>query len=282
MEKQKSNPSIPIETEILPQTSQCNNHSPSSQDLLQTSQLNDNRLPLEERRPCNNFELPAFWKHNADSWIALIQAKFRMSNITTQLNKYMAVLEALSNYELEHLYNIPKPENENCYDKLITQIHDVFTRDDRDRLDLLLNDLTLKDKTPNELMRHFISAAGVEEDCSPHFEAILKDRFLRCLSNDIAANSGTWSYTDLRSLAKCATQAMNSTQRYGKPQSVLTIGNKPRNTASSHFSPNSVRNNSDGRVNYFCPRGRGNFSRSNATLANARGNYRRPFRQTNY
>ena len=75
---------------------------------------------------------------------------------------------------------------------------------------------------------------------------------------------------------------MNTTQRYGKPQSVLTIGNKPRNTALSHFSPNPVRINSDGRVNSLCPRERGNFSRSNVTPANARGNYRRPFRQWNY
>ena len=56
-----------------------------------------------------------------------------MSNITAQINKYMAVLEALNNSELEHLYNIPKPEDENSY-KLITQIHDVFTRDDREDL----------------------------------------------------------------------------------------------------------------------------------------------------
>ena len=116
----------------------------------------------------------------------------------------MAVFKALGNSELEYLYNIPKPEDENCYDKLITQIRDVFTRDDRDRLDLLLNDLTLGDKTPNELMRHLISAAGVGKDCS-QFEAILKDRFFRCHHPDIAASSGTWSYTDLRSLAKCAT-----------------------------------------------------------------------------
>ena len=103
-----------------------------------------------------------------------------------------------------------------------------------------------------------------------------------CLRNDIATSSGTWSYTDLKRLAKCPTQAMNKTQRYGKPPPVLKIGNKPRNTASSHFSPNLIRNNSDGRVNSFRPRGRGNFSRSNATPANARGNYRRSFRQSNY
>ena len=101
-------------------------------------------------------------------------------------------------------------------------------------------------------------------------------------SPDIAASSGTWSYTNLRSHAKCATQAMNTTQRYGKPQSVLTIGNKPRNITSSHFSPNSARNNSDGRVNFFRPQGRENFSRRNKISANARGNWRKPIRQPNY
>ena len=283
MEEQKNDPSLSTEVENLSQTSQSNdNRPPQNEDSPQTSQSNDDRLPLDERRPCNNFKLPAFWKHNAGSWIALIEAKFRMSKITTQINKYMAVLEALNNSELERLYNIPKPEDENCYDKLITQIHDIFTRDDQDRLDLLLNDLTLGDKTPNELMRHLISAAGVEDNCSPQFEAILKDRFLRCLPPDIAASSGTWSYTNLRSLAKCATQAMNTTQRYGKPQSVLTIGNKPRNITSSHFSPNSARNNSDGRVNFFRPQGRENFSRRNIISANARGNWRKPIRQPNY
>ena len=144
MEEQKNDPSLSTEVENLSQTSQSNdNRPPQNEDSPQTSQSNDDRLPLDERRPCNNFKLPAFWKHNAGSWIALIEAKFRMSEITTQINKYMAVLEALSNSELEHLYNIPKPEDENCYDKLITQIYDIFTRDDQDRLDLLLNDLTL-------------------------------------------------------------------------------------------------------------------------------------------
>ena len=127
-EEQKLNPSI---------SSQSN----ETEGSPQISQSNGDRSPLDKQRTYN-FKLPALWKHNADSWFALIEDKFRISNITTQFNKYMAVLEALSNSELEHLYNIPKPEDENCCDKLITQIRDVFTRDDRDRLDLLLNDLT--------------------------------------------------------------------------------------------------------------------------------------------
>ena len=227
---------VPIMTEEQKLNPSISTQSNETEGSPQTSQSNGDRSPLNEQRTYNNFRLPALWRHNA-----LVEAKFRMSSITTQIGKYMAVLEALGNSELEHLYNIPKSEDENCYEKLITPIRDVFTRDDRDRLDLLLYNLTLGDKTPNELMRHLISAAGVGEDCSPQFDAILKDRFLRCLPPDIAASSGTWSYTDLRSLAKCATQAMTATQGYGKPSSVLAIGNKSKNNTASYSSKNPIQ-----------------------------------------
>ena len=77
MEEQKNDPSLSTEVENLSQTSQSNrppqndNRPPQNEDSPQTSQSNDDRLPLDERRPCNNFKLPAFWKHNAGSWIAL-------------------------------------------------------------------------------------------------------------------------------------------------------------------------------------------------------------------
>ena len=272
-EEQKLNPSISTQ-------------SNKTEGSPQTSQSNGDCSLLYEQPTYNNFRLPALWRHNTDSWVALVETKFRMSSIPTQIGKYMAVLKALDNSELEHLYNIPKPDDENCYHKLITQIRDVFTRDDQDRLDLLLNDLTLGDKTPNELMRHLISAAGVGEDCSPQFEAILKDRFLRCLLPDIAASSGTWSYTDLRSLAKCATQAMNATQRYGKSSSVLAIGNKLKNNTASYSSKNPIKANSNemqhNRVNFYGYNRQGNFSRNHANSGDARGNWHRPTGSVNY
>ena len=76
MEEQKNDPLTPTEAKNLSQIAQSNNRSPPNEDSPQTSLLNDNRIPLDEHRPCNNFKLPAFWKHNADSWIALIEVNF--------------------------------------------------------------------------------------------------------------------------------------------------------------------------------------------------------------
>ena len=117
---------------------------------------------------------------------------------------------------MERLYDIPNPEDQNCYDKLITQIRIVFARHQNERLELLLKNLTLSDRFPNELMRHLIVAAGTDSICSPQFEEILNDKFLKALPSDIAANSGNWNYTDLRTLANCATQAINANKRMVK------------------------------------------------------------------
>ena len=85
-EEQKLNPSISTQ-------------SNETEGSPQTSQSNGDRSPLNEQRTYNNFRLPALWRHNADSWVALVEATFRMSSITTQIGKYMAVLEALGHSE---------------------------------------------------------------------------------------------------------------------------------------------------------------------------------------
>ena len=55
-----------------------------------------------------------------------------------------------------------------------------------------------------------------EENASPQFEAIIKDRFLKALPANVAACSGNWFYTDLIKLAKCATEYMKANERYTK------------------------------------------------------------------
>ena len=106
--------------------------------VLQQSQVNAQVNALQD-----NLKLPKFWKHNAEDWIALIETKFRLSRIDAQVNRYVAVLEAFDASHLERLYDVPNPEDEACYEKLITQIQTVFAGDENKRLDLLLKDLTL-------------------------------------------------------------------------------------------------------------------------------------------
>ena len=96
-------------------------------------------------------------------------------------------------------------------------------------------------------MKHLIAVSGIENDPSPQFETVLKDKFLRALPSDIASSSGTWTYQNLRELAQCATNAMNAVQRYQK-NSCPVLSNSLQNDTSfstSFFNyENSPRQNS--------------------------------------
>ena len=124
----------------------------------------------------------------------------------------MTILKILTTGQLEKLYDIPKPQNPDCYTKLCNQIKAVYTKDDSEKLDILLNNLTLGDRSPIDLMRHLL-AFGLEENPSPQFEAIIKNRFLKALPANVAAYSGNWFHSDLIGLAKCATEYMKAIQR---------------------------------------------------------------------
>ena len=203
----------------------------------------------------------------------------------------MAVLEAFDASNLERLYDVPNAEDEACNEKLITQIRTVFARDENERLDLLLKDLTLGDRSPNELMRNLIAAAGTDNVCSPQFEEILKDKFLKALPHDIAANSGNWNYTDLRTLANCATQAINASKRYGRSsKSVLAtdcvtkLANHKSfaSAESENWNPQNrphARNNGRKTQRYFP---QNNFSRSRGNMVQQHQNFNRNFSQPRY
>ena len=73
-----------------------------------------------------NFKLPPFWSHNADSWLALCEAKFTIADIEAPVLKFMTILEALTTGQFEKLCDIPKPQDPDCYPKLCTQIRPIF------------------------------------------------------------------------------------------------------------------------------------------------------------
>ena len=65
----------------------------------------------------------------------------------------------------------------------------VYAKKDSEKLDILLNNLTLGDRSPMDLMRHLLIASGHEEN-SPQFKAIIKERFLKALPAKVATCSG--------------------------------------------------------------------------------------------
>ena len=149
-----------------------------------------------------NFKLPPFWSHDADSWLGLCDAKFNIADIDAPVLKFMKILETLTTGQLEKLYIIPKTQDPDCYTKLCNQIKALYEKEDSEKFDILLNNLTFGDQFPIDLMRYLLAASGLEETLFPQFEAILKNRFLKSLPAKVAACSENWFYTDLIGLEK--------------------------------------------------------------------------------
>ena len=107
-----------------------------------------------------------------------------------------------------------------------------------EKLNILLNNLTLGDRSPMDSMDHLLASSDLDENPSPQFEAIIKDRFLKALPAKVAECNGNWFYTDLIGLAKCATKYMKANKRNIegstfsgnlKDTTVSSISNRPHN-----------------------------------------------------
>ena len=110
--------------------------SQSSMEPSRSATKSNHQNTLTTCTPAN-LKLSQWWKHNLKSWISLIESKFRLGEIDSQITKYISTLEALSSSEIEQLYNIPSSEKSACYDKLIREIRNVFIVDKVEKLDIL-------------------------------------------------------------------------------------------------------------------------------------------------
>ena len=109
----------------------------------------------------------------------------------------------------------------------------MYAKDDSQKLDFMLNNLTLGDGSPVDLMHHLLTASNLEENPSPQFEAILKALFSK-----VAACNDIWFYKDLLGFAKCATEYVKLNKYYTKE--LTSLANLKGSTVSSIF--NRLRN----------------------------------------
>ena len=72
-----------------------------------------------------NFKLPPLWSHDVESWLHWCDGKFNTASINAPVLKFMTILETLTTSQLEKLYDIPKPQDPDCYTKLCNQIRAV-------------------------------------------------------------------------------------------------------------------------------------------------------------
>ena len=139
------------------------------------------------------------------------EAKFTIVGIEASLFKFIRILEGLI---LSQPESYTLSQNRHIQIAILNcalRIKAIYAKDDSQKLDFMLNNLTLGDGSPVDLMQHLLTASGLEENPSPQFEAILK-----ALPAKVAACNDIWFYKDLLGLAKCATEYVKSNKSYTK------------------------------------------------------------------
>lgn len=156
---------------------QSDNKEPEFKDCEDREQVNDNskHMPTEGAgilsenivAAVNKIQLSPFRSERPDVWFFIVESDFSSSRVTSDESKYIAVLKALDPQTLDEISDIVlNPPAQNKYEHLKKIIIQRFSKSKERQLSKLLNDVTLENKTPSQLLREMteLAAGGLSDE----------------------------------------------------------------------------------------------------------------------
>lgn len=113
---------------------------------------------LPNAQPNNNvnavrIRVPPFWKNDPQLWFLQLEAQFALSNIVSDLTKFNTVVGNVEPSFLDPVKDIIRnPPANNRYETIKTRLTKKFEESDNSKIKILLNELTLGDLKPSELL----------------------------------------------------------------------------------------------------------------------------------
>lgn len=141
-----------------------------NQNDQQNGQPNGNGQPLGNDQPNGNdqppdqpdaalavnriqVKVPPFWKQNPQLWFRQLEAQFSNSNIRSDLTKYNTVVGVVESDILTCVSDIVlNPPANDMYEAIKTRLINRFEETENKKLKNLLNDLSLGDMRPSDLL----------------------------------------------------------------------------------------------------------------------------------
>lgn len=111
--------------------------------------------------------VPPFWKLNPQLWFHQLEAQFANSHIVNDLTKFNTIVGVIESDILSAVSDIVlNPPAINLYDAIKTRLISQFSETEHKKLKSLLNDLTLGDMKPSDLLRKMreLSCGKVGDD----------------------------------------------------------------------------------------------------------------------
>lgn len=218
------------------------NDGPSGQHNTGPSGQNpENQIPNDgENQPqivaaVTSRRFPPFSRTNPRIWFIQVETVFRASRVTNDKTKFVDVVCQLDAEVLAHLEDIFElPDAEQTYGLLKQRLVSQFSDSEAKRLQKLLQELSLEDKRPSNLLREMRTLAGnrVPDD-------FLKNLWLQRLPSQMQAILAM-SNVDLNELANQADRISEVTS--GSMLAAVTTTRSP-NPSKPDVSDHSDMNN---------------------------------------
>lgn len=154
-----------------------------------------------------SFKPPPFWKPDPKLWFAQVEAQFARAGISTDETKFHTVVAEIDSSILKCASDlILKPPQNNKYETLKARLITEFEESATKRLKRLLEDNSISQKRPSNLLREMLELAEGWMD-----EKAIKPLFLRKLPLNVQQILSVMD-GNLESLAKKANEIMDLTE----------------------------------------------------------------------
>lgn len=111
--------------------------------------------------------VPPFWKNDPQLWFLQLEAQFTLCNIVSDLTKFNTVVGNVEAHFLDPVKDlIRNPPANNRYETIKTRLTTKFEESDSTKIRTLLNELTLGDLKPSDLLHKMqdLSCGKVGDD----------------------------------------------------------------------------------------------------------------------
>ena len=147
-------------------------------------------------------KLPTFWKLDPLVWFAQAEAQFTTRAITSETTKYAHVIQALPQDVAQDIRDVLiNPPTSNPYTTLKEKLISRVSASEQRRVQLLLTEEELGDRTPSQLLRRMQQHLGEQK----LEKGILKQLFLQRLPNYVrlilASTNDSMALSELAELA---------------------------------------------------------------------------------
>lgn len=153
-------------------------------------------------QPIANLKLPQFWTLYPQAWFVQVDSLFELHNVNNDNTKFQHVISSLSQEViLKVLSFIQNPPNINKYEALKNTLCEKYSLSEGKRLEDVISDTLLGDKTPSELYDEMITLSEPLSFVSHDLIFKLWQRKLPHKVQEHLLSSGLQSIKDIVALA---------------------------------------------------------------------------------